>query len=102
MEDLAMRMMLKVRMPTQAANRAIPDGSFAKVIESTMSRLKPEAAYFHADSGCRSATIFFDLRDNSDIPTFAEPLFSVLNAEIELIPVMSADELKKGLAAVPR
>jgi hypothetical protein len=95
-----MRMMLKVRMPTEAGNRAIHDGSFANVIEATMSRLKPEAAYFHADNGCRAATLFFDLRDNSDIPTFAEPLFSTLNATIELIPVMNADELKKGLGAV--
>jgi hypothetical protein len=98
-ENWAMRMMLKIKMPTQTANRAIPEGSFAKVMEATMSRLKPEAAYFHADNGCRAATMFFDLRDNSDIPTFTEPLFSTLDATIELIPVMNADELKKGLNA---
>src|SRR4051794_9385723 len=33
-------------------------------------------------------------------PGIAEPLFVGLHAEIELVPVMNADDLKKGLGAV--
>ena len=94
-----MRMLLKVRFPTELGNRMIKDGSFSKLIDSTMRKLKPESAYFIADRGCRCALIFFDMQDASDIPVVAEPLFIGLNAEIELIPAMNADDVRKGLNA---
>src|SRR5829696_7334445 len=84
-----MRMMLKVTFPTEVGNRVLQDGSFSRIMEETMSRLKPEAAYFVADRGRRCAMLFFDMRDASDIPAIAEPLFVGLHAEIELLPVMS-------------
>ena len=45
---------------------------------------------------------FFDMLDASEIPQIAEPLFTALNVEIELVPVMNADDLKKGLSAAMR
>jgi hypothetical protein len=63
-----MRMLLKATIPTELGNRAIKDGSFAKVMEATMANLKPEAAYFVAERGRRCALFFFDMRDASDIP----------------------------------
>jgi hypothetical protein len=95
-----MRMMLKVTFPTEIANRAMQDGSFSKIMQETMGRLNPEAAYFVADKGCRCAMIFFDMRDVSDIPVIAEPLFVGLHTEIECQPVMNADDLQKGLSAI--
>jgi hypothetical protein len=95
-----MRMMLKVTFPTEVGNRVLQDGSFTRIMEETMSRLKPEAAYFVADRGRRCAMVFFDMRDASDIPAIAEPLFVGLHAEIELLPVMNIDDLQKGLNAV--
>ncbi|MGC1180882.1 MAG: hypothetical protein WA884_18120 [Methyloceanibacter sp.] len=59
----------------------------------------PEAAYFVAQDGLRSAMIFFDMQDASDIPGIVEPLFMGFDAEVELLPVMNADNLKKGLDA---
>ena len=41
-----MRMMLKIVIPTETGNQAIKDGSLHKILESAMSKLKPEAAYF--------------------------------------------------------
>jgi hypothetical protein len=94
-----MRMLLKATIPTELGNRAIKDGSFAKVMEAMMTKLKPEAAYFVAERGRRCAMIFFDMQDSSDIPIIAEPLFAQLHAEIELLPVMNAADLQKGLSA---
>jgi hypothetical protein len=94
-----MRMMLKITIPTEIGNRTIKDGSLARLLEDTMSTLKPEAAYFVADGGRRCAMMFFDMRDASDIPSIAEPLFIGLNAELELVPVMDAADLRKGLSA---
>ena len=92
-----MRMMLKILIPTETGNKAIKDGSLHKTFEATMSKLKPEAAYFVAEHGHRSAMMFFDMKDASDIPGIVEPLFDGLNARVELLPVMNADDLKKGL-----
>jgi hypothetical protein len=94
-----MRMMLKINIPTEAGNRGVKDGSLPKILEATISKLRPEAAYFLADNGLRSAIIFFDLRNASDIPAIVEPLFLRLGAEVELVPVMNADDLKLGLGA---
>ena len=43
--------------------------------------------------------IFFDMRDSADIPGVVEPLFMGIDAEVELLPVMNADDMRKGLKA---
>ena len=53
-----MRMLLKATIPTELGNRAIKDGSFAKLMEATMANLKPQAAYFVAERGV-AAPYFF-------------------------------------------
>ena len=92
-----MRFLLKVQMPVEAGNKSISDGSLPKLIESTLQKLKPEASYFFAEGGKRTAYIFFSMDDASQIPQIAEPFFMGLNASVELIPVMNAEELKEGL-----
>ena len=62
-----------------------------------MSKLKPEAAYFVAEHGNRCAMMFFDMKDASEIPGIAEPLFAGLNARVQLLPVMNVEDLKRGL-----
>jgi hypothetical protein len=87
-------------MDVTASNKAILDGSLPQIIQATMDKLKPEAAYFLATDGQRSCFIVFDMKDASEIPVIAEPFFMKLNARVELCPVMNAEDLKKGLAAV--
>jgi hypothetical protein len=41
-----MRMMLKFTLPVEKSNAAINDGSLGRTMESILSKLKPEAAYF--------------------------------------------------------
>ena len=95
-----MRMMLKFTLPVDKSNAAITDGSLGKTIESIMSKLKPEAAYFAPLDGQRGGMIFFDMAEPSQIVEAVEPLFLSLNASTELVPVMNADDLRKGLARV--
>lgn len=92
-----MRTLLKVTCEVTASNKAIIDGTLAKVMKSSMESLHPEASYFLSNEGCRSAFIVFDLKDPSDIPSIAEPFFLSMNAKVELTPVMNAEEMQKGL-----
>jgi hypothetical protein len=92
-----MRMMLRVTIPVEQGNKAIKDGSLPEIMKSALDNLRPEAAYFLPDSGIRTALIFFDLKDPSQIPVIAEPLFMGLNAAVEFVPVMNADDLRAGL-----
>ena len=93
-----MRMMLKFTLPVEKGNQAFKDGSLGKTLESIMKKVKPEAAYFGPSDGKRSGMMFFDLAEPSQIVEFVEPLFSNLNAAVELVPVMNGDDLRKGLA----
>lgn len=92
-----MRMLLKVQMEVEAGNRAIKDGSFGQTLERVMGQIKPEAAYFTAIDGKRTGLIFFDLQDPSDIPAIAEPFFMTVGASIDLLPVMTPEDVQKGL-----
>jgi len=62
--------------------------------------LKPEAVYFTDDKGQRTAFLFLDMRDASQIPAIAEPWFLAFNASIEIHPVMVPDDLAKAGSAI--
>jgi len=97
-----MRMMLRFTLPVERGNAAIADGMVAKTVETIMSQLKPEAAYFAPIDGKRGGMIFFDLAEPSQIVEVVEPLFLNLNATTELMPVMNAEDLRKGLGKVAK
>jgi hypothetical protein len=93
-----MRMLMKVQMPTGAGNEAIKQGNLPRVMASSLEALKAEAAYFTAEDGMRTALIFFEMDDPSDIPPAAEPMFMGLGATITLSPVMNVDEMQAGVS----
>ena len=95
-----MRMMMRVYIPVEAGNAAIKSGSLAQTFQQFMDAAKPEAAYFVADGGERTAYFFFDLKQPSDIPSIAEPFFANLHAAIDVTPAMNIDDVKAGLGAL--
>jgi len=95
-----MRVLLKVSMPVETANARIKDGSIGQIFQTFMEEHRPEATYFAAENGRRTAFIFMDIQDSSQLPSIAEPFFLCLNASIECTPVMNGEDLGKGLSAV--
>jgi len=93
-------MMMKVKLDTEAASRAVEDGSLPQLMGDTLERLQPEAAYFGPENGVRTAFIVFDLKDPSELPAISEPLFRNLKALVEMFPVMDRDDLQKGLQQI--
>lgn len=92
-----MRTMLRISMPVEASNKAIRDDLIPKLVQQTSELIKPEAAYFTADGGQRTAYFFFDMKDSSQMPVIAEPWFMGTNAKIEFQPAMNGDDLRLGL-----
>ena len=97
-----MRCLLKVSIPVETGNAAIADGSLPRTIETIISEVKPEAAYFAEDNGKRTGFIFLDLKDPSQIPAIAEPWFLAFNAQVEFHPAMNLDDLKKAAPGIDR
>lgn len=92
-----MRMLMKVSVPVEAGNRAIKDGVLPKTMMNFVERYKPEAAYFTAENGQRTAFFVFDLKEPSMIPTIAEPFFANLDAAIHYSPAMNVEDMRTGV-----
>ena len=97
-----MRCLLKVSIPTDVGNDRIADGSLSRTIESILNDLKPEAAYFVAEDGQRTAVLFFDLKDSSDLPGVAEPWFLAFNGTVEVTPAMNLDDLMRAAPGIEK
>ncbi|AZP19321.1 hypothetical protein EJC51_26565 [Streptomyces aquilus] len=93
-----MRVLLKASLNTEKANDLIRSGKLPQLMQETMEHLKPEAAYFTLDHGVRTCYLVFDMQDSSQMPPTGEPFFMDLDAELELTPVMNAEDLQKGLS----
>jgi hypothetical protein len=92
-----MRMLLRVSIPVESGNAAAKAGTLGSTIEKILADLKPEAAYFIADDdGNRSGSIVFDMQDQSEIPSVAEPRFLAFNAKVSIRPVMTPQDLAKA------
>jgi hypothetical protein len=97
-----MRFLLKVNIPNDAGNAAARAGMLGKTIKAILEEQKPEAVYFTDDHGQRCGYMFIEMADASQIPAFAEPWFLAFNAQIELHPVMTPDDLAKAAPAIER
>jgi hypothetical protein len=95
-------MMMRVVMSIPDGNAMIKSGRMPQFWGDALARMKPEAAYFTADKGERTAYIVLDVKDSSEMPGLAEPFFLHLGANVDFQPVMNGEDLKKGLAAVVR
>jgi hypothetical protein len=95
-----MRVLMTVEFPVEPGNAAMRDGTLPKTIQSILDEQKPEAAYFVASNGKRSALLFLDMQEPSQIPALAEPWFLAFNAGVEIRPVMNAEDLVKAKPAI--
>jgi hypothetical protein len=97
-----MRMLMKVVIPIEAANKAIRDGSVQQIMKTTLETVRPEAVYFFPTDEGRTMLLFTDVKEPSDIPALGEPLFQGLNARISFTPVMNLQDFQAAMAKLAR
>ncbi len=91
-----MRMLIKANMPVDVFNDAVRDGSAGPKLEKILADIKPEAVYFVADEGERTALMIVDMKSPSDLPKIAEPWFLTFDARIHVSPVMTPEDLAQA------
>lgn len=95
-----MRFLMKCTLDMEVANARVKDGSLQRLIQSILEEHKPEAAYFIEEDGCRTACLFVNFNEPSEIPRLAEPWFLGFNARVELHPAMTAQDLAKAMPGI--
>ena len=87
-------------MEVQAANEAAKAGKLGSTIQSILSDLKPEAAYFVEEQGKRTCYMILDMKEVSELPAVAEPWFLAFKATVEARPAMTPADLAKAAPAI--
>jgi hypothetical protein len=95
-----MRFMLTFRIPMEKGNAWIRSGQPEQTIQSILSDLKPEAAYFGEIAGARGGYLVINMDDASQISAMVEPLFLGLEATVTLHPVMTPEDIQKAGSAI--
>ncbi len=97
-----MKFLIKAITPIEKGNELIRTGKMGEYIQSVMEDLKPEAAYFTAEFGQRTAYYFVEVEKASDIPRLAEPLFLGSQADVEFYPVMKFEDFAEAGPAIEK
>jgi hypothetical protein len=95
-----MRYLVKFHIANEAGNDALRDPEFGSKMKQLLSDINAEAAYFTAVDGQRGGYIVVNFDDASKIPAIAEPLFFWFKADIDVMPVMVAEDLVKAGPAI--
>jgi hypothetical protein len=67
------------------------------ILQAQLEKLRPESVYFFADDEVRTALLFIDIKDESDMLVIADPFFQGLNARIRFTPVMNVQDFQSGM-----
>ncbi|WP_305987268.1 hypothetical protein [Roseibium sp. MMSF_3544] len=92
-----MRLMMTFKIPTQAGNRAGEQHNIGTAIDKLIADTGASEAYFYMQDGMRAGTIFFEEADQANLPRYNEPLMESLGAQIDIVPVLNLEDLKRGL-----
>jgi hypothetical protein len=94
-----MRLMMTFTIPVERGNEGAKDGTILKAIENLVKETNAEASYFTVIDGQRAGYIVFEENDQARLTKLNEPMFAALDAAIDIVPVLTLDDLKRGLSS---
>ena len=89
-------MLVNIILPIEPFNSKVNDGTAGETIGRIINETKPESIYFTTQDGNRGAVMVVDVKDPSQIPSYAEPWFLNFNAKCEFKAAMTAEDLQKA------
>lgn len=92
-----MRFLIHAKIPTEAGNLMVRDPKLLSKLDTYINKVKAEATYFFEAEGSRVVAFIVDIQSADQIPVLVEPLYAAMGAQVELRPVMSIDDLRKGI-----
>jgi hypothetical protein len=92
-----MRLMMTFKIPTDAGNKAGAAGDIGAAIDKLIKDTGAYESYFYMKDGMRAGVLFFEESDQANLTRYNEPLMQSLSAEIDIIPVLNLEDLKRGL-----
>jgi hypothetical protein len=95
-----MRLMVRTTIPTEPFNAVLRSGNVGELFQQMMDQLKPEAAYFYLENGLRTNLFILNVADASQIPGLIEPFYLGFNAQIDITPVLTPEDMGKALPDV--
>lgn len=93
-----MKVMVTFSFPTDSGNAVIRSGKIKDVFNNLVADLKPEAVYLYPVNGQRGGHFIVEMTDSSQVAGVSERFWHALGADVELTPVMGAEDLQKGLS----
>jgi len=91
-----MRMLMIVTLPHHTFNAAVKDGTAGAKLGKILEATQPESIYFTEIHGKRTAVAVVNLPDASKIPALSEPWFLTFEADVQLHPVMTPEDLQRA------
>ncbi len=92
-----MRMLLKASIPAEKGSEAYTSGALRETFQAAAEALKPEAMYFFPEDGNRTCLMVFDMEGSWQLPAIVEPMFQALGASVRVTPVMTGEDLERGM-----
>ena len=92
-----MRMLVKASFPAEKGSEAYQSGAMQRTFQAAAEALKPEAMYFFPENGDRTAFLVFDMEGSWQLPAIVEPMFQELGASVLVTPVMTGEDLERGM-----
>jgi hypothetical protein len=90
-----------VSMPHHTFNAAVKAGVAGAKISKILDAIKPETAFFTEINGRRTGFLTVNLTDATKIPSLCEPWFLTFEADVQLHPAMTPEDLSRtGLDAL--
>ncbi len=95
-----MLFLVKATIPVEAGNALVRDPQFSKRMETLLGAIKSQAVYFSVECGQRAIYLIVNMKDMSQLPSIAEPLWLSLNADVKFIPLMDQADMAKATPAI--
>jgi len=94
-----LRVLLKMKLSGARSTDAIRGGQMRPLMRQFVEHTSPEGIWFVLEHGQRTMLAIFDLKQPGDMPRVCEPLFQAFDSEIDVTPVLTAEDVAAALPA---